>query len=119
MSSLNSYRNNVNTRNLVSNEPTAAASTEKPYNFTVAMCLVVSDGEAYLEEWILYHLLAMEIDAIYIYDISENYDLRHWFENTRQHSAYSRVEVNHRSGKWSNDGNGRQLQAGVYEDCIE
>lgn len=119
LTSYSYYPNKVKARNLVSNEPTAAASTEKPHNFTVAICLVVSDGEAYLEEWILYHLLAMEIDAIYIYDNSENYDLRRWFENTRQHPVYNRVEVHHRPGKGNDDGKGRYLQAGAYQDCIE
>jgi len=45
----------------------------------------VKDGEAYMTEWIDYHLAAVGIDGIYIYDNSGEGDLRGWHRNTRSH----------------------------------
>ncbi|KAG7347446.1 glycosyl transferase family 2 protein [Nitzschia inconspicua] len=92
---------------------------KKVYNFTVAICLVVSDAEQYIQEWIDYHLIAMDFENIYIYDNSKTFELSRWFNNTRQHSIYNRVLVHHRPGKGTDDGKGRFLQAGVYQDCIK
>ena len=32
---------------------------------------------------------------IYIYDDSENFEFQHWYENTRQHPTYKKVEIIH------------------------
>jgi hypothetical protein len=90
----------------------------KEYNFTAAICLVVSDAEPYFQEWVDYHLIAMNFDNIYVYDNSEMFELARWYGNTRQHPKYGRVVIHHRPGEGSDDGQGRYLQAGVYEDCI-
>jgi hypothetical protein len=90
----------------------------KGHNFTVAICLVVSDAEQYFQEWVDYHLIAMNFDNIYVYDNSKTFELARWYDNTRQHHLYSRVVIHHRPGKGTDDGQGRYLQAGVYEDCI-
>jgi hypothetical protein len=97
----------------------ASNTVENVYKFTVAICLVVSDGEAYFQEWVDYHLMAMNFENIYVYDNSKSFDLARWYNHTRQHPVYSRVEVHHRPGKGTDDGKGRYLQAGVYEDCIQ
>jgi hypothetical protein len=89
------------------------------YNFTVAICLVVSDGEQYFQEWVDYHLLAMQFEAIYVYDNSDNFDLCRWHDNTRHHPVYSRVHVQHRPGPGYLEKEGRYLQLEVYKDCIQ
>jgi len=55
---------------------TEAATTASPlavqqinnFNFTVGICMVMKDAEAYFEEWVDYHVGVMKFDAIYIYD---------------------------------------------------
>jgi len=79
-------------------------------NFTVALCAIVKDAEAYFMEWIDYNLLGLEFDHIYIYDNSENFDLQRWVQNTRQHPDYYRVEVEHYP-------NGSQMS--VYNECVK
>lgn len=67
------------------------------YNFTTAICTMLKDAEAYFEEWLDYHLLGLEFDHIYLYDNSDHFDLKHWYEHTHNHPVYSRVEVIHNS----------------------
>ena len=82
------------------------------YNFTIGICAIIKDGESYMTEWIDYHLDAMNIENIYIYDNSFESDLQTWYRNTRSHPLYKRVEVIH----WRNETSGRQR--GAYADCV-
>mmetsp|Transcript_32898 Transcript_32898/g.69220 ORF Transcript_32898/g.69220 Transcript_32898/m.69220 type:complete len:425 (-) Transcript_32898:703-1977(-) len=82
------------------------------YNFTIGICTIVKDGEAYLTEWIDYHLSAMSIENIYIYDNSPNFDLQSWYANTRSHPLYSRVQVRHLAG------DAAERQKRVNTDCV-
>ena len=70
----------------------------KRYNFTTAICLVVSDGEQYFQEWVDYHLLAMKFENIYVYDNSDKFELQRWYNNTRDHPIYDRVVMHHQPG---------------------
>lgn len=70
-------------------------SNDFRYNFTVAICAVVKDAEAYFEEWIDYHLMAMKFSNIYIVDNSKQFELQRWFQNTRSHPIYQRVTIKH------------------------
>jgi len=83
-----------------------------PRNFTVAICAIVKDAEAYFMEWIDYNLLGLEFDQIYVYDNSENFELQRWFDNTRQHPDYRRVEVMH----YTSDKEFVQKKA--YDECV-
>lgn len=81
------------------------------YNFTAAICAIVKDDEAHLEEWIDYHLRVMDFQNIYLYDNSDNHDLQRWYLNTRNHPIYSRVEVTSFPGV--------KLQANATMDCVQ
>jgi hypothetical protein len=88
------------------------------YNFTVAICCILKDAEAYMEEWIDFHLLAMDFQNIYIYDNSDNFDLQQWYQNTRNDTVYSRVEVTHYPGQWI-DEEDDFAQALMAKDCVK
>jgi len=91
----------------------AVANTNLDHEFTIGICAIVKDMEAYLDEWLDYHLVAMNIDTIYLYDHSPQFYLKKWYENTRNHTIYSRVNVIF----WGIDDNLAQRKA--YEDCIK
>jgi len=102
---------------------------EPRYNFTSAICLVVKDGEAYMQEWIDYHLLAMKFDVIHIINDSPSFELRHWHENTRNHSIYKRVSItpyDEKEEKEFKEFNKKHnkddkviMQTFVYRKCLE
>mmetsp|Transcript_19688 Transcript_19688/g.42792 ORF Transcript_19688/g.42792 Transcript_19688/m.42792 type:complete len:331 (+) Transcript_19688:395-1387(+) len=74
--------------------------------------------DPYLHEWLDYHLSAMNIQNIYLYDNSEHNYLKNWYDNTRNHPVYKRVEVFHWYA-YTNIGIielGPQEQA--YTDCL-
>ena len=102
--------NNANRHN--DNEHSSSSYQMEKYNFTVGICAIVKDGEAYLTEWLDYHLEAMKMDAIYIYDNSPDFDLQSWYANTRSHPVYKRVEIRHLLDKTFK----RQRRA--YTDCV-
>jgi len=83
------------------------------YNFTVAICAIVKDGEAYLNEWLDYHLDALGIEMAVIYDNSWNFEMETWYNNTRAHPVYGRVEV-----RPSRDIHDPKRQKRAYTDCI-
>jgi hypothetical protein len=101
-----------------SSSSSSSASSSSSHNFTVAICLITSDGEAYFQEWVDYHLLAMKFDNIYVYDNSDKFELQRWHDNTRSHPIYSKVEIEHRPGPGFNRTTKKHLQSTVYEDCI-
>eukprot|EP00980_Cylindrotheca_fusiformis_P002313 scaffold535_cov65-Cylindrotheca_fusiformis.AAC.15 len=86
------------------------------YGFTAAMCLLLKDGEAYLEEWIDYHL-AMGFSSIYIYDDSPTFELQNWYLHTRNHTKYQRVEILHFDG--NQFPSTYHYQPDAYRDCVE
>eukprot|EP00980_Cylindrotheca_fusiformis_P015275 scaffold4247_cov66-Cylindrotheca_fusiformis.AAC.16 len=86
------------------------------YGFTAAMCLLLKDGEAYLEEWIDYHL-AMGFSSIYIYDDSPTFELQNWYLHTRNHTKYQRVEILHFDG--NQFPHNYHYQRDAYSDCVE
>ena len=83
------------------------------YNFTIGICAIMKDQEAYLDEWLDYHLVAMNIENIYIYDMSQQFYLKTWYENTRNHPIYHRVHVTY----WFKLPKTLPQQA-AYEHCI-
>mmetsp|Transcript_28579 Transcript_28579/g.42378 ORF Transcript_28579/g.42378 Transcript_28579/m.42378 type:complete len:407 (+) Transcript_28579:137-1357(+) len=87
------------------------------YNFTTAICAIVKDAETYLTEWLDYNLLALEFENVYLYDNSDNFDLETWYNNTRSHPVYSRVHIEHKSGKYLDDEE-IYVQNWAYTDCI-
>ena len=78
---------------LISNTATDEAVVTVDYDFTVGIFAIVKDADAYLDEWLDYHLVAMNIDNIYLYDHSKQNYLNKWYENTRNHPLYRRVHV--------------------------
>ncbi|KAL7536052.1 hypothetical protein ACHAWF_005349 [Thalassiosira exigua] len=84
------------------------------YNFTVAICAIVKDMDAYLTEWLDYHLVAMNIKSIYLYDNSKRYIMKQWHANTRNHPLYRRVHVVH----WPFRPNAGSPQETAYENCV-
>jgi hypothetical protein len=89
------------------------------YNFTVAICVIVKDAEAYLEEWIDFHLLGVKFQNIYIYDNSDLFDLKQWYNNTRGHPVYSKVEVIHFPGNGYQKKQDDYIQSIIYSDCVK
>mmetsp|Transcript_31883 Transcript_31883/g.63161 ORF Transcript_31883/g.63161 Transcript_31883/m.63161 type:complete len:386 (+) Transcript_31883:166-1323(+) len=83
----------------------------KTANFTVAVCAIVKDVEAYMQEWIDYYLIALNFDQIYIYDNSDNFELQRWFTNTRHHPIYRSVKVMHFPKK--------HMQEMAYTRCVD
>ena len=82
------------------------------YNFTTAICAIAKDAEAYLEEWLDFHLVGMGFQNIYLYDNSDAFDLKRWYENTRNHPVYAKVEVIHHPGNsWGANTGRRNLRA--------
>lgn len=57
-----------------------------------------------------YHLTGLEFDQIYVYDNSNDFQLRRWFNSTRQHPEYQHVEVNHYPGG--------KTQQDAYYKCV-
>ena len=97
---------------LISNTATDEAVVTVDYDFTVGICAIVKDADAYLDEWLDYHLVAMNIDNIYLYDHSKQNYLNKWYENTRNHPLYRRVHVT----PWGHVEEKAQIKA--YKDCI-
>ena len=94
-------------------------STKKSYNnFTVGICALIKDHEAYMVEWIDYHLLAMEIDKIVLYDNTNNFELQRWYRNTRNHSLYRRVHVHHFPGRGWIESKDDYVQGAAYSECV-
>jgi hypothetical protein len=84
------------------------------YNFTVGVCCIAKDAEPYLEEWLDYQLLALEFDAVMLYDNSDEFVLQHWYARTRDHPVYRKVKVFHFPGL-----NGGRIQRKVYTHCFD
>jgi len=91
-------------------QPSSASGHHDP--FTVAICVVMKDAENYFEEWLDYHF-ALGFDAIYIYDNSPTFELKNWYDNTRNHATFGKVEVVH----WTKDT--EYTQDISYQDCVE
>jgi hypothetical protein len=68
-----------------------------------ALCCVVKDEEAYIDEWVDYHH-ASGFDSIHVYDNSDSFELKQWGEEKGQH-----VTVTH----WP----GIAKQGSSYLDC--
>ena len=96
-------------------KPEGSSRRNNTYNFTTAVCVCVADAEAYFEEWLDYHLQALKFDQIYMYDTSKNFDLKGWYDNTRGHPVYSRVQVNHHKLPEVTTNN-KQTQ--MYRNCV-
>jgi Glycosyl transferase family 2 len=58
-----------------------------------ALCVIAKDEEAYLQEFVDYHL-ALGFDLIYIFDNSDQYDLEQWAQENKD----CRVKVAHFPG---------------------
>ena len=96
------------------NQPTTTTPLHNQ-TFTIGICAIIKDMDAYLNEWLDYHLVAMDIDKIYLYDNSLEYYLKNWYDNTREHPIYKRVHVIH----WGDNPKfqGRPQEKAVT-DCI-
>jgi len=91
-------------------QPSLLRHTKK-FNFAAAICVIVKDAEAHLEEFLDYHLLALNFQNIYVYDNSAKQDLAGWYQNSREDPVYKRVEVHYKTGRLS-------VQQEAYADCI-
>lgn len=94
------------------NQPTTTVLHNQ--TFTIGICAIIKDMDAYLNEWLDYHLLAMDIDKIYLYDHSPEFYLKSWYENTRTHLVYKRVQVIH----WGDIVLSQGPQAKAFTDCV-
>ena len=61
----------------------------------------------------------MKFQQIFIYDNSDSFDLKGWYENTRNHPVYSMVEVIHSPGNGWVEEKQAYMQRVIYRDCIE
>ena len=86
-------------------------------NHSAAICAAIKDHESYLMEWIDYNLIALEFDQIYLYDNSDNYDLKGWYEQSRSHPIYSKVHITYQPGQYHNETN-QYMQKFIYNDCV-
>ena len=99
-------------------QPPSSPSSSPLHNrtFTIGICAIIKDMDAYLNEWLDYHLVAMNIEQIYLYDHSAEYYLKSWYENTRTHPIYKRVHVIHWGGPGLSQDN--QAQQKAFTDCV-
>ena len=113
--------NSTTTHNHAVDPPALSERQNQTYNFTVAACVVVKDAEAYFEEWIDYHVGAMKVDQVYLYDHSVGFELQRWYINSRDDPIYSRTEVIHYefTGRKYNEEKGAYNQNVVYRDCVD
>jgi len=102
----------------IAQEPPGPEEPSRQYNFTVAVCVIVKDGEAYLQEWLDYHLVVLEFQNIYVYDNSDHFDLAAWYSNTRGHPLYRRVEVVHHPGQEYIEEKEDYAQSVIVADCV-
>jgi hypothetical protein len=82
-----------------------AVTVKNPHDRTV-ICAIVKSEEAYLDEWINYHL-GIGFSHIFIYDNSYHFDLQQW--GAEQAQAGRPVTVRHHTGI--------AQQAAVYSQC--
>lgn len=74
----------------------------------VGLCAIVKDGERYLDEWVDYNF-AIGFHELYIYDNSDDNDLKQWGEQSRQEGR--KVHIVHYPEKG--------VQRFAYDDCTE
>jgi hypothetical protein len=102
------------------------------HNFTVGICLIVKDGEAYIQEWIDYHLFVLKFDAIYISDNSKNYDLKKFHNNLAAAATSINISVvdNNNNNVFNNNYSDKvfihhkplhqsKQQLNAYKECIQ
>eukprot|EP00956_Cyclotella_meneghiniana_P036051 scaffold120703_cov42-Cyclotella_meneghiniana.AAC.3 len=81
----------------------------KTANDTAAICVIASEEEMYVDEWLDFHL-GLGFGHIYIYDNSDNFDLGNgWLD--RRPRLTNKVTVQHFPGE------GKQLSA--YRHCLK
>ena len=119
--STTNLKEEATTHNHAVDPPALSERQNQTYNFTVAACVVVKDAEAYFEEWIDYHVGAMKVDQVYLYDHSVGFELQRWYINSRDDPIYSRTEVIHYefTGRKYNEEKGAYNQNVVYRDCVD
>lgn len=95
----------------------------KDYEFTAAICVIVKDVEAYFLEWIDYHLVVLNFQNIYMYDNSDGFDLKGWYESSRNHDVYRRVTIIHKPGGRNSETAPKKInynfQQEVVEECVQ
>eukprot|EP01082_Thalassiosira_pseudonana_P003319 g3426.t1.1.5e174189 g3426 g3426.t1 contig12:2045619-2048359(-) len=77
---------------------------------STAICSVVCDQEAYVDEWIDYHL-ALGVSAVYVLDSSEDFWMRQWGEERGQTAP---IVVTHFPGNVTNP----SYKAKAYAKCL-
>jgi hypothetical protein len=83
------------------------SSWDKPEMYALhsaSICALVLDEEAYLQEWVDYHI-GIGFSRIYLYDNSDKYDLASWVNR----SGFKNVWIEHWPGKL--------VQTKAYADC--
>lgn len=81
----------------------------KTPNDTAAICVIASEEDMYVDEWLDFHL-GLGFEHVYIYDNSENFDLgNEWLD--RRPRLTNKVTVKHFPGE------GKQLSA--YRHCLK
>lgn len=89
--------------------PPSRSSSAASNDGSTAMCAIQKGALPYVDEWVDYHL-AIGFDKIVIYDNSDDFELKPWFDaRNRNSSTPATLEIEHFPGT------GQQLAA--YDHC--
>eukprot|EP00980_Cylindrotheca_fusiformis_P022420 scaffold9289_cov101-Cylindrotheca_fusiformis.AAC.2 len=83
-----------------------------PLPRSVGLCAVQKGALRYIDEWVDYNL-AIGFDKLYVYDNSDDFELKEWYynNNTVIPNLQDRVEIQHFPGS--------KIQIGAYSACIK
>jgi len=79
---------------------------QQTFHRGAAICTIQKDGVKYLDEWVDYNF-AIGFEKIYIYDNSDNFELRKWYEGRSRNA--DQIDIKHFPGE------ARQLES--IGDC--
>ena len=68
-------------------QPASSPSSSSSASSSTALCGIVKDAEAYLDEWVDYHF-GLGFHTIYLVDNSKDHELRNW-QDRRRNSGYA------------------------------
>ena len=109
--SVNGYHTNVALKSNIPNFSVNGNHIVPPndYASVAAICAIQRDGLLYVDEWIDYHI-ALGFETIFIYDNSDDFELRGWYSNRFKQNT-KLIKIVH----WV--GSGEQLAA--YNNCTK
>mmetsp|Transcript_24122 Transcript_24122/g.35539 ORF Transcript_24122/g.35539 Transcript_24122/m.35539 type:complete len:357 (-) Transcript_24122:967-2037(-) len=93
-------------------EMNATAEAQSSSMYTVGICAIVKDAEAYIDEWVDYNF-AIGFHGIYIYDNSKENELKPWGDLRRDRLG-DNLHVVHHPLTDDND-----TQTIAYNNCVE